>query len=368
MDTGADNAVPQEGASTPGAILAAERERQGLSRADVAQRLHMSVAQVEALEIGDYERLPRGPFLRGFARNYARVLGLDADAVVGLIAASAPHETLPRIVVPTQNIRFDPLGARLSSPYVKAAGIAAVAIVLGFAGMYWWLFVRPQEKITTVPAKKPAAAAPAVPAPPAAAPAVSLKPDSVPAATVSPAAPQSGATPASAAPSLSAPLASPPGAASVTTVPYPEPAPVRQAAKAASAPPAAAVPGKPAPAPIPAPAAPQKPAPSTNVAPPGGASPVVAPAGRMFDAPADVEGGGVVRMKFRGAAWVEVKDSRGKVLLSRNQPGGSDAEVVGKPPLSVVIGNASDVRLTYNDREVDLEPHTRVSVARLTLP
>ena len=24
--------------------------------------------------------------------------------------------------------------------------------------------------------------------------------------------------------------------------------------------------------------------------------------------------------------------------------------------------------LTYNDREVDLEPHTRVSVARLTLP
>ncbi len=36
--------------------------------------------------------------------------------------------------------------------------------------------------------------------------------------------------------------------------------------------------------------------------------------------------------------------------------------------LSVVIGNAADVRLTYNDREVDLEPHTRVSVARLTLP
>jgi len=26
------------------------------------------------------------------------------------------------------------------------------------------------------------------------------------------------------------------------------------------------------------------------------------------------------------------------------------------------------VRLTYNDRDVDLEPHTRVSVARLTLP
>ena len=113
MDNGADTAVPQGGASSPGAILAAERERQGLSRADIAQRLHMSVMQIEALELGDYERLPRGPFLRGFARNYARVLGIDAEAIVGMLTATAPPESAPRIVVPTQNIRFDPLGARL---------------------------------------------------------------------------------------------------------------------------------------------------------------------------------------------------------------------------------------------------------------
>jgi len=368
MDTGADNAVPQEGAPTPGAILAAERERQGLSRADVAQRLHMSVAQVEALEIGDYERLPRGPFLRGFARNYARALGLDAEAVVGLLAASAPQESAPRIVVPTQNIRFDPLGARLSSPYVKAAGIAAVAIVLGFAAMYWWLFVRPQEKVTIVPARKPAATAPAMPAPGPAAPAVSSAPEAAPAAMPAPATP----APSVAAPSLSSPLASAPASAPVPMAPHPEPAPIREAAKAASAPPAAVSAAKPAPGPAPAPSPAPNPAPQGASGAPAVAQPSAAPvastASRMFEPPADAEGGGVVRMKFRGTAWVEVRDARGRILLSRNQPGGSDAEVSGKPPFSVVIGNAADVRLTYNDREVDLEPHTRVSVARLTLP
>ena len=32
-----------------GEVLARERERQGLSRSEVAQRLHMSASQVEAL-------------------------------------------------------------------------------------------------------------------------------------------------------------------------------------------------------------------------------------------------------------------------------------------------------------------------------
>jgi cytoskeleton protein RodZ len=33
-----------------------------------------------------------------------------------------------------------------------------------------------------------------------------------------------------------------------------------------------------------------------------------------------------------------------------------------------VIGNASHVKVTFNDRPIDLQPHTRVEVARLTLP
>ena len=151
-----------------GRMLADQRERQGLSRLDVAQRLHMSAYQVEALESGDYQRLPKGTFLRGFVRNYAKLLGMPAESVLPLLSESMPGGKRPGIVVPTQNIRFDPLGERLSNPYVKAGALAFVAIAVAFAAMYWWLFIRSTPPATfarNVPAEpvpaKPDAAAPA---------------------------------------------------------------------------------------------------------------------------------------------------------------------------------------------------------------
>lgn len=314
MDSAADTTPAPKAEGSPGAILAAERERQGLSRADVAQRLHMSVSQVEALESADYERLPRGTFLRGFTRNYARALGLDPEPLVGLLAQDAPRENAPRIVVPSQNIRFDPLGQRLSNPYVKAAGIAAALLVLGFAAMYWWLFIRPQAVQSTV-VKKPAVEAlkaePVPVEPPKAEPA--------PPATTEPAGAQPAEAPGPAA--TPAPATTPPVAAATQ-----------------------------APAPVATPTAPS-------------ASPAPAEAAR-----APAPGEGLIRLTFRAAAWVEITDARGRTLLSRTHAGGSSAEVAGKPPFNLVIGNAPEVRLSYNGREVDLAPHTRVAVARFTLP
>ena len=46
----------------------------------------------------------------------------------------------------------------------------------------------------------------------------------------------------------------------------------------------------------------------------------------------------------------------------------SERVVRGRPPYTVVIGNASSVRVTYDDKPVDLAPHTRADVARLTIP
>ncbi|HEX7559329.1 MAG TPA: helix-turn-helix domain-containing protein, partial [Usitatibacter sp.] len=132
-------------ARTLGQTLASERERQGLSRSDAAQRLHMSAYQIEAIETGDYTRLPKGTFLRGFVRNYAKVLGLSAEPILGLLPEEAPRDKKPGIVVPTQNIRFDPIGDRLQNPYVKASALAFVALALGFAAMYWVFYIRPEQ-------------------------------------------------------------------------------------------------------------------------------------------------------------------------------------------------------------------------------
>jgi cytoskeleton protein RodZ len=308
MDIAAENPV-----RTPGPALAAERERQGLSRADIAQRLRISTMQVEAMETDDFARLPRGTFLRGFVRNYAKALGLDPAVLVAELDRAQPRATAPGIVVPTQNIRFDPLGERFSGPYVKAAFIAATCVVLAFAALYWWFFMRPGVlPAVATEVKKPAVVA--------SQPILTLQPE--PARSF-----PSPAEPAASAPT--APTAPPaaPAPSIAETAPFPDP----------FAPPVAA---KPAVLPAPAPAA------AGESVPPGSKS---------------------LRFAFSGPSWLEVKDARGRTLISKVNPKGSDAEVVGKPPFTVWIGNAPEVKMTYGDKDFDLAPHTRAAVARFTL-
>ncbi len=67
---------------SPGASLAAARNKIGLSTADVARSLRLSVRQIEAIEADDFERLPGKTFLRGFVRNYAKLLNIDPEPLL----------------------------------------------------------------------------------------------------------------------------------------------------------------------------------------------------------------------------------------------------------------------------------------------
>jgi cytoskeleton protein RodZ len=69
-----------------------------------------------------------------------------------------------------------------------------------------------------------------------------------------------------------------------------------------------------------------------------------------------------------GEAWIEIKDAADRMLVSSLNPAGSERVVRGKPPYQLVIGNASNVRVLYDDKLIDLAPHTRQDVARLTVP
>ncbi len=72
-------------------------------------------------------------------------------------------------------------------------------------------------------------------------------------------------------------------------------------------------------------------------------------------------------MKFERESWVEIRGRDGKVLTSELNPGGSERSVEGIAPFTLVIGNAHHVRLSYDDRLIDLAPHVKVEVARFTL-
>lgn len=79
------------------------------------------------------------------------------------------------------------------------------------------------------------------------------------------------------------------------------------------------------------------------------------------------EGAYSLQFVFDEKSWVEIRDGSGKVIFSQlNQPD-SKKQIYGKPPFALVIGNARGVRLTYNDKPVDLAPHIKVDVARFTL-
>lgn len=60
-----------------GAQLRAAREAGGIQLEEVASALKLGPRQVEALENNDWQALPGNTFIRGFVRNYARLMQLD---------------------------------------------------------------------------------------------------------------------------------------------------------------------------------------------------------------------------------------------------------------------------------------------------
>jgi len=80
MEGGAGSATDIR-AITPGAKLRAAREAQGLSLQEVAIRTRIAQRQLEAIETDDYTALPGIPYAIGFARAYARAVGLDEVAI-----------------------------------------------------------------------------------------------------------------------------------------------------------------------------------------------------------------------------------------------------------------------------------------------
>jgi cytoskeleton protein RodZ len=113
-----------------GSLLAQAREELDLTVADVARHLKISPAQVEALEAGAYERLPGRVFVRGFLRNYAKLLGVDPLPLLKSIEPEMPQPVPMRESPPSEEVVM-PRGE--GAGWILYAGIVAVVIVAGLA-------------------------------------------------------------------------------------------------------------------------------------------------------------------------------------------------------------------------------------------
>lgn len=261
---------------SPGRKLAAARAARGLTVTEIALRLKFAPKQIEALEADHYDALAGPAFVRGMVRAYAKVVGLDADALVAELRAS-PRTLIGPTVSGPRGIGVPmPRGPRKGSLVYVVLSILVVVAVGGVLAE--WLLQPPQS--------------------------------------LRAAAPKPGVTPAPAPPAVQREV--------VTPLPV-------QAAEA----------------PAPAPAASQPIAGSRTVE-------TVLTAKR-------------IELSFNRESWVEIRDAEGRIVFSQLNPAGTQRQVEGVAPFSLVIGNAHGVRLRYNESDVDLLPFTRTDVARLTL-
>ena len=275
MTDSADVAAAAAAAAGVGEELANGRAALGLSIADIARQLKFAARQIEAMEQGRFEALPSGTFARGMVRSYARLLKLDAEELVGRMAArvavpdNAEAVARARRPIPiTDNAR--------RSNLLYAASSVAILMVIAAVVFEWQRERSNAARLSFVPAAqapRPTPQAPAEPQRVAAASPVAMQPLN---------------------------LDSEPSADAVS------PSPV-------------------------------------------------------------AEGNRRIVMKFDRPSWVEVRDRDGKTLLSKLNAAGSEQIVEGQPPFSLIIGNAQHVRMSYEDRQIDLAPHVKVEVARFTL-
>ena len=129
--------VMDEGApETTGAQLRRAREAAGLSLADVSATTRIRLSHLQALEEGKLSALPGRTYAIGFARSYARAVGLDEAAI-----ALSVRTDLGDVAPPPETsgtAAFTP-GDPARVPSARFAWIAAgAAALIGAGGFALW--------------------------------------------------------------------------------------------------------------------------------------------------------------------------------------------------------------------------------------
>jgi cytoskeleton protein RodZ len=127
---------------TPGELLAKKREEAGLSHAAVGEALHLTVHYIKALEGNEYSKLPGLTFVKGYIRSYARFLKMDIEAV--LTCYEAHLNTLG-----IEGSSEYGVGMRKRSDQTLLWAMAAGLVLVLALSAGWWFFGREQDRPAT---------------------------------------------------------------------------------------------------------------------------------------------------------------------------------------------------------------------------
>ena len=110
------------------------REAAGMTQAAVAEQLFLTETYIRDMDSGDFHRLPKQAFVRGYLRSYARVVGLDGGQLVQLYD-EAFRETQPDTPA---DVAVNVKENRFSGPVVLT-GVIGSGIVLILVLLVWML-------------------------------------------------------------------------------------------------------------------------------------------------------------------------------------------------------------------------------------
>jgi cytoskeleton protein RodZ len=350
-----------------GAMLREARERLNFSIADVAVQIKFAPRQIEALEADDFKHLPEAAFLRGFVRSYAKILNLDAQPLL----ASLPQENAAsaELVPPSVEVPYpvDNVSQIQTLILLGAALLLAVAAV-GFS--VWHYTVPPRQSAdikveTSVP--------------------LQVEKQTIPEPLV-----QEHNTPASTIHSVTKRESSstaeqtsiqPEKTRAITSIMQPSAAAAQSSVRAAKTKTAAAA------AQSSVRAAKTKTAATaaqssvraakTKTAATAAQSSVRAAKTKAAQAVSNDSGNMddtetpniMLRLVFDEESWAEITDKDGNLISSQINPRGSELNVKGRLPMSLVIGHGATTHLYKNGEPVDLTRYTNATseVARVTL-
>lgn len=131
--------------------------------ADAAQSLKLGPRQVEALEAEDWLSLPGNTMIRGFVRNYARLLSLDPDELMRELDAAHLQRTVELDVSAGTTATLPPTVRRVERRDYLAISAGLILLVLAGLAYYYVPADFWQSQMATWIGSRSAPPAPVVP-------------------------------------------------------------------------------------------------------------------------------------------------------------------------------------------------------------
>ena len=304
----------------PGYQLRQARLRRGVELRQVARELRLTTDRVQALENDDYQALPDPVFVVGYIRTYARLLDLDPEALAEAYRALQAPKSARSAAPPARLATGSTWLRRHDNLWVAIAAVLLVILIV----LAWWLPRRPELATTDPGLARP-------------------QPDP---GALAPPAPRAGGMAGEGAGSLAMPDGK---GATADADPLPEPILEEEEGAGPEAEPeptagteTGAKPG------------------TAAAAPPGTGAPLEA------DVAQGVEKLDVV-ISFTGPTSVDIRDSTMNYALVGEMDQGDQHLLGGKPPYSLIIGNAAVTQIQVGGQPFDFQSVVKGNVARFIL-